>query len=101
MDENSNACVGETAPVASYPDGMSPYGVYNLAGNVWEWTQSLYIDYPYDSLDGRDSFEAVGERVLRGGAWDEHLRYVRAALRPRSRPGSYNLDVGFRCARSP
>jgi formylglycine-generating enzyme required for sulfatase activity/energy-coupling factor transporter ATP-binding protein EcfA2 len=99
-DDNGNACIGDTAPVDSNPDGVSPYGVYNLAGNVWEWTQSLYLDYPYEALDGRESFEALGDRVLRGGAWYGSRRSVRSADRYGVAPDYWNLILGFRCARS-
>lgn len=71
----------DTAPVASYPNGASPYGVLDMAGNVWEWTSSLggdklrssyWYDYPYDHTDGREDLSAPANvpRVLRGGSYD-------------------------------
>ncbi|MFN2120560.1 MAG: SUMF1/EgtB/PvdO family nonheme iron enzyme [Anaerolineales bacterium] len=57
-----------TAPVGRYsPQGDSPYGCADMAGNVWEWCHSLYMPYPYDPEDGREDPEANGLRVLRGG----------------------------------
>ena len=90
--------VGGTKPVGRYsPQGDSPYGCADMAGNVWEWTRSLYKDYPYDPEDGREDLEADHRvlRVLRGGAFYE-VWFVRCAARlgifPNDRSGYY----GFR-----
>jgi formylglycine-generating enzyme required for sulfatase activity len=102
---NSGNKVGESTPVGRYsPQGDSPYGCADMAGNVWEWTRSLYGGYPYDPGDGREDLEAGQDvlRVLRGGsflsvAWD-----VRCAFRgwgpPDDRRGG---DGGFRVVASP
>jgi formylglycine-generating enzyme required for sulfatase activity len=90
----------DTAPVGSYPGGESPYGAWDMAGNVWEWTASLYEPYPYDREDGREDQEADGRRVLRGGSWDYVQWYLRAALRLNLEPSYSDYFVGFRCARS-
>lgn len=60
----------ETAPVGSHPAGATPDGVQDLAGNVSEWTSTLYRPYPYHAGDGREDLTAVGERVTRGGNHD-------------------------------
>jgi len=86
--------------VGSYPEGESPSGVLDMAGNVWEWTSSLYKPYPYDEEDGREDPEADGLRVGRGGSWDYDQRLTRAAGRHGIVPSFANLNVGFRCARS-
>ncbi|HLW01787.1 MAG TPA: SUMF1/EgtB/PvdO family nonheme iron enzyme [Ktedonobacterales bacterium] len=73
-----------TTAVGSYPTGASPYGCQDMAGNVWEWTTTLYFQpgypiqryrYPYDAQDGREdllmnAFRLEGQRVFRGGDWD-------------------------------
>ena len=63
------------------PAGDGPYGNADLAGNVWEWTGSLYKPYPYDAGDGREDAAAEGFRALRGGSWLCRRGYARAAYR--------------------
>lgn len=76
-----------TAPVGSYPAGRSPFGLDDMAGNVWEWTAS--------SFPGRPD-----ERVIRGGGWGNNPYCLRAAYR-HGNPPHFSLDmVGFRCAGS-
>ncbi len=67
-----------------------------MAGNVWEWTQTLYASYPYSEKDGRNAPEAEGDRVLRGGSWDYNGRLARWASRDRNAPGDFNINLGFR-----
>jgi len=76
-----------TNAVGCFPDGASPYGVEELSGNVWEWTRSLYEDYPYPTdkkaLAEREDLQASKNqaRVLRGGAFFNLHGYVRCASR--------------------
>jgi formylglycine-generating enzyme required for sulfatase activity len=89
----------DTTPVGAYPQGASPYGLLDMAGNVWEWTRSAYKDYPYGPDDGRENLEAPDtvRRVLRGGAFHLDRRYVRCANRgrdyPYGRDGCYGFQV--------
>lgn len=92
---------GGTAPVGSYPSGASPFGVLDLAGNVWEWTSSLYKLYPYVVTDGREDLSASGSRVIRGGSWNNNPRNLRSTNRNRNEPTNRNNTVGFRCAQNP
>jgi formylglycine-generating enzyme required for sulfatase activity len=85
----ANKWFGGAAAIGSYPSGASPYGVQDLAGNVWEWTSSLKMPYPYNESDGRENPTAPGDRVLRGGSWYSPLSFVRAAYRF----GSSRTDV--------
>lgn len=95
-------CTGDTTPVGSYPDGASPYGVLDMAGNVWEWVSSIYKPYPYNPGDGREEMDSSKPRLLRGGSWYYATsKIVRTASRSRSDPGYTFFGVGFRCASSP
>ena len=108
---NFNRNVGDTTPVGQYPRGATPgTGVLDLAGNVWEWTRSLWgksvekpdFGYPYDPKDGREYQDAPNEvlRVVRGGAWFTNQKGVRCAYRHGSLPDRRYDDYGFRVARS-
>jgi formylglycine-generating enzyme required for sulfatase activity len=89
---------GGTTPVGAYsPQGDSPYGAADMAGNVWEWCHSIYKPYPYQPDDGRESESESDTRVLRGGSFFCVARLVRGALRDRPVPGYWGTDRGFRC----
>jgi formylglycine-generating enzyme len=93
--------VGDTTPVGYYPDGASPYGVLDMAGNVLEWTSSKYLPYPYDAQDGREDAEGDDYRTLRGGAWRHPVNWVRCAIRHGVNPHVRYDDYGFRVVVSP
>ena len=100
-DEGWDDGYADTAPVGSYPGGASPYGVLDMAGNVWEWVADWYDRDYYDGSPERNpQGPSSGEqRVLRDGSWFNSGRFVRAA--DRSYSGSSPDDyIGFRCARS-
>jgi formylglycine-generating enzyme required for sulfatase activity len=97
--EKGDYCVGDTTPVGSYESGKSPYGVYDMAGNVWEWTSSLYAGYPYNPNDGREDMYLSGTRMLRGGSWDNIEFFARSAYRNYYDQSFIEIVTGFRCAR--
>jgi formylglycine-generating enzyme required for sulfatase activity len=87
--------------VDQHEKGQSIYGVYGMAGNVGEWTSSLFKLYPYNATDGREDLDASGERAARGGSWHEfggNSGNVRTDTRLKLDPGYYGAYVGFRCA---
>lgn len=94
---------GEPAPVGSRPAGSTPEGVMDLAGNLAEWTSTLYEPYPYSADDGREDLEASGERVTRGGdAYFSSAEELKSAARTgfSREPDRGHRHIGFRCARS-
>ena len=116
-----------TAPVLNYAAGVSPYGIYNLSGNVWEWCGDWYdpgrYAYPSDQdpptglkrgakafgdrnypnpLDKDNRYARVGplaggERVIRGGSFTEPIEKCRVDTRAAASPGVRQHNVGFRC----
>ncbi|MEO7002016.1 MAG: SUMF1/EgtB/PvdO family nonheme iron enzyme, partial [Ktedonobacterales bacterium] len=73
--------IGTTTPVGSYPSGASPCGAQDMAGNMWEWTSSLYKPYPYREHDGREDANSTENSALRGGSWVIASGGARAAYR--------------------
>jgi formylglycine-generating enzyme required for sulfatase activity len=93
---------GDTTPVGAYPEGASPYGLLDMAGNVWEFTRSVHRDYPYDPEDGREDLEAEGRRTFRGGAYNAVRGVIRCAYRLRyPPPGGRAKELGFRVVLGP
>ncbi len=103
--------VGDTSSVGMYPEGASPYGCLEMAGNVWEWTTSLWgtdwqkpdFGYPYRVDDGREDLEAGDSilRVLRGGSFFYYQPDARCASRFGLDPDLRYRPCGFRVVVSP
>jgi formylglycine-generating enzyme required for sulfatase activity len=85
------------SPVGAYAagGGVGPFGAEDQAGNVWEWTSSLYRPYPYRP-DEREEAGAEGERAVRGGSWSSDRRLARCAYRSRNGPDFFTYNLGFR-----
>jgi eukaryotic-like serine/threonine-protein kinase len=97
---NFNGQVGDTKPVGTYPEGASPYGALDMAGNVSEWVadwfgKGYYVDSPAKNPPGPDDGEF---RILRGGSWFNQSRAMRAAFRLWNLPSISSDSIGFRCA---
>ncbi|HVY60052.1 MAG TPA: SUMF1/EgtB/PvdO family nonheme iron enzyme [Planctomycetota bacterium] len=91
-----------TAPVRSYESGRSvPFGLYNMAGNVAEWTSSPYVPYRRPRSYARDADFGPRSHTVRGGSYRYGvISAVRCAVRDGYPPGAAPDDVGFRCAKS-
>lgn len=100
-DDRMGACVGDTAPVGSYPLGASPYGVMDMAGNVWEWMMDYYAVGADGTRENIDS-TTVGlnyHREVKGGAWDYSWSWMRIAYNSDHNPNEHKISFGFRCMR--
>lgn len=89
--------VGDTVPGGSYPAGVSPYGVHDMVGNVWEWVEDWYEAYP--GSRGHSPFFGQKYKVVRGGSWNHPPRDARCTSRHIAHPARRIGVVGFRCVR--
>jgi formylglycine-generating enzyme required for sulfatase activity len=90
-----------TSPVGIYPEGASPYGVLDMAGNVWEWVsdwydENYYENSPYKNPKGPET--GYG-KAMRGGSWydGEPVAWVTCVIRHQNPTNDRYEDVGFRC----
>jgi formylglycine-generating enzyme required for sulfatase activity len=98
----ANYCEGDTTEVGSYESGVSPYGIYDMAGNVWEWVADWYDSGYYNNTPSSNpTGPSSGDyRVLRGGSWGDNESYLRAFYRLMNVPVNFSGNFGFRCSRS-
>jgi len=92
----------ERAPIGSFPEGVSWVGAYDMVGNIYEWTSSLTLDYPYDPNDGREvdgRVEPDAERVYRGGGYAASDSRNRTERRSFLAPNQAFRGIGLRCGR--
>lgn len=97
-DQANYAGQNQTVPVGLFP--MNEFGLYDVHGNVWEWTQDCYEDsYKGAPSDGSAWMPGKSEKVVRGGSWKVIPSYCRSAVRKSHDTGHRSNDVGFRIAR--
>ena len=99
---NHNNAIGQTTPVNAYPNGQSASGCYDMLGNVWEWTASVFdgyegfATYPYPGYS-KVYFDGQ-HQVLKGGSWATPPWALRSSFRNWYHPGIRQILAGFRCA---
>ena len=93
---------GDTAPADAFSEGASPYGVYNMGGNVWEWTADQYDPYYYSKSPSEDPKSVTGgnDYVIRGFSWAYPFARYEIYVRNSSYILNHTYDLGFRCAYS-
>ena len=88
--------VDSTVPVKNY--SSNDWGLYDMHGNVWEWCQDVYGDYPKNFVRDPIGLSSGGPRFCRGGSWCSYARSCRSAYRNRYEPGLRDIYLGFRAA---
>jgi formylglycine-generating enzyme required for sulfatase activity len=93
--------IAAPTPVGRFPRGASEFGLFDMSGNVWEWTHSRAVKYPYRAADGREDEKVASyiHRVARGGSFQ--TPDVRAAERNARDPEERKNFIGFRVAIGP
>lgn len=93
---------GDTSPVGTFKAGVSPYGLYDMSGNVWEWTASWYLPHPGNTTKSENFGEIY--KVLKGGSWWDCSFYKCGISAPTFNRSFFsarvkNASFGFRCAK--
>ena len=93
---------GLLAAVGTHQAGKSPYGVFDLAGNVWEWVADWYDSQYYKTSPDRNATGPLSgrDKVIRGASWSNRAGDLRASIRDKVSPTYRNYSIGFRCASS-
>ncbi len=97
--ESGNPFAGGLTSITSHEDGKSPYGIFNLAGNVEEWVADWYAEgYRTGAVWNPTGADSGKDKVIRGGAWYGRLDALETARRFYVNPADRSDDRGFRCA---
>jgi formylglycine-generating enzyme required for sulfatase activity len=102
-DRNAMAWFGDNSGREAHTVGLklaNPWGLHDMPGNVWEWCEDLYSDYPPQG-DQSASISGGPSRVVRGGGWYSSSDYCRSAIRSYYGPGHASNSIGFRVVLAP
>ncbi|MCG3208380.1 MAG: Hercynine oxygenase [Anaerolineae bacterium] len=100
MCNNRRLGLEDTTPVGIFPEGASPYGCLDMCGNVWEWTHSVFKDYPYNSEHECEHQDDL-RWILRGGSFSISVQCTRCTFRFMRDPADKGLNFGFRVVSKP
>jgi len=92
---SEEAGFGRLTPVGSFEKGKSPYGIYDIAGNAKEWTDS-----EYKGGNNQSPFHGEGHKIIRGGSFKSGMEEIKITKRGYAPPVYADMDVGFRCAKT-
>lgn len=96
---NYQGCLGHTSGVNDYPAGKSPYGLLDMAGNVFQWVNDFYAESYYDSMPAQNppGPSAGDSRVIRGSSFESEVAQTLAGIRHFGAPAYHSRDLSFRC----
>ncbi|MGB8981253.1 MAG: SUMF1/EgtB/PvdO family nonheme iron enzyme, partial [Anaerolineales bacterium] len=94
-------CSRDVEHIGDHPNGISPFGIHDMSGNVWEWVADWYSEKYYrDSPVSNPLGPVEGiHRVMRGGTWDSPAENLQTFNRLKYKPAFFTEGIGFRCAR--
>ncbi len=96
---NYVGCLGHTSAVSDYPTGRSPYGLFDMAGNVFQWVNDFYDDHAYDNMPAQNpTGPASGNmHVVRGSSFETEAAQLMSGIRHPAAAAYHSRDLGFRC----
>jgi len=96
---NLKTCGGHTNPVDAHPAGKSPYGLFDMAGNVYEWVNDYYGENYYDIAPSSNPTgpDTGNRRITRGSSFETDLTQILSGIRHQSTQDYHSYDLGFRC----
>ena len=96
---NYVGCLGHTSGVSDYPTGRSPYGLFDMAGNVFQWVNDFYDDHAYDNMPAQNpTGPASGDmHVVRGSSFETEAAQLMSGIRHPAASAYHSRDLGFRC----
>jgi formylglycine-generating enzyme required for sulfatase activity len=97
---NFKGCVGHTTNVTDFPDGRSPYGAFDMAGNVFQWVKDFYDEHAYDAMPNKNPTGPGSgtSHVIRGSSYESESKLLPSGVRHFGAKDYHSPETGFRCA---